>query len=296
MEEAMEKPRISYTALSAYERCPLSYRFQYVDGLAPEVTPHLVFGRAVHAALQWFYDRDVPVPPSLDELLLYLEGCWSREGFSSEEESHLFLEHARAVLSCFYRHNADSFRLPVAVEHRFELDMGDIWLTGVIDRVDRHDDGRYEVLDYKTNRRLPELSKLKEDLQLPIYQIACRQVFGINPAKLTFYFVVPNQRYSTRPLDEESLERVARLRDVGSRIAQGEFPARPGRLCPWCDYYDICPEGKGSQDVESSFISRYRALLRRKKALERMIGELEEEMRALGLDFSGEEECLANPL
>ncbi|MEJ5186945.1 MAG: PD-(D/E)XK nuclease family protein [Candidatus Geothermincolales bacterium] len=282
----MGKPRLSYTALSAYERCPLSYRFQYVDGLAPEVTPHLVFGRAVHSALQWFYDRDVPVPPTLEELLSYLESCWSEEGFSSREESLLFLDHAREVISCFYRHNVDSYRLPVAVEHRFELDMGDILLTGVIDRVDRHEDGRYEVLDYKTNRRLPELSKLKGDLQLPIYQIACRQVFGINPSKLTFYFVVPNQRYSTRPMDEESLRVVmARLKEVGSRIAQGEFPARPGRLCPWCDYYDICPEGQREPSGEQPLLARYRALLRRKRALEKMIEELEEEMRDQGLAF-----------
>ena len=281
--------RLSYTAISSYERCPLSYRYRYVEGIEEEPSPHLSFGRSLHAALEWLYRRDVPVPPSLEELHAQLLGCWSSEGYEDEEQEESFLEHAREVLTCYYHANVADFRLPVALEERFEMNMGGYILSGVIDRVDRHPDGRYEIIDYKTNRRLPELSRLRKDLQLPIYQLACREVWGITPSKLTFYYLVPNQRFSTRPLDEEGLARVReRIDVVAELISRAEFEPTPNRLCDWCSYRDICPAFDRAQDAEGNLRSRHRALLKRRDRLEELISELEAEMSSLGLSLEDE--------
>ena len=276
--------RLSYSAISAYERCPLSYRYRYVDGIEEEPSPHLSFGRSLHAALEWLYRRDVPVPPTLQELLDHLDSCWSSDGFEGEEQESSFLEHAREVLSCFYHVNVADFRLPVALEERFELDMDGYVLSGVIDRVDRHPDGRYEIIDYKTNRRLPELSRLRDDLQLPIYQLACGEVWGIMPSKLTFYYLVPNQRYSTRPLDVGGMARVReRIGRVAERISAGDFEPTSNRLCPWCSYRDICPEAQRGDDDRESYRARHRALLSRRERLDELILELESEMLSRGI-------------
>jgi len=275
--------RLSYSAVSAYERCPLSYRYQYVAGLEVEPSPHLSFGRSLHAALQWLYARDVPVAPSLDELLSHLEACWDGEGFEDPEEELSFLRHARDVLSDYYRLNVRDFRLPVAVEQRFEIPMEGYLLTGVVDRVDRHPDGSYEIIDYKTNRRLPELARLRDDLQLPIYQMASRELWGISPSKLTFYYLLINQKYSTRPLDDAGLERVRnRLRQVAEGISSGRFPANPNRLCPWCSFRDVCPTRVPADDIPQGLRARRAALLRRKERLEALIAELEAELEDLG--------------
>ncbi len=155
-------------------------------------------------------------------------------------------------------------------------------LTGVIDRVDRHPDGTYEVIDYKTNRRLPELRRLREDLQLPIYQMACRELWGITPAKLTFYYLLINQRFTTAPRDEESLVAVRqRLARVAEGIRAGSFPPTPNHLCPWCSFADICPTRTSSGDLREELESRRRALLLRRRNLDRMIEELEERLREL---------------
>lgn len=277
--------RLSYSAVSAYERCPLSYRYQYVDGLEVEPSPQLSFGRSLHAALQRLYARDVPVAPSLEEFLSYLEECWDREGFQDAEEELSYLRHARDVLSDYYRLNIHDFRLPVAVEQRFEIPMDGYLLTGVVDRVDRHLDGSYEIIDYKTNRRLPELARLRDDLQLPIYQMASRELWGISPSKLTFYYLLINQRYSTRPLDEEGLARVKRrLRLAAEGISHGDFPATPNRLCPWCSFRDVCPTRVSADDIKRALRARHAALLKRKERLEVLIAELEAEMEELEAD------------
>jgi len=275
--------RLSYSAVSAYEKCPLTYRVQYVERIEVKPTPYLSFGRSLHSALEWLYDRQSPIPPSLEELLSFLESCWSSEGFSDREEEDSYLRQAREVLTGFYRSNMEDFRLPLAVEHRFELNRGDYVLSGVIDRVDRHPSGTYEIIDYKTSRRLPQLSRLREDLQLPIYQLACREIWGISPAKLTFYYLLPNQRYSTKPLDEEGLTRVIdRLDAVADGVAREEFPAVPNRLCPWCSYRDICPEEADGGDERERYLSRRMALIRRMENLEKLLVELEDEMRLGG--------------
>lgn len=280
--------RLSYTALSSYENCPLSYRFQYVDGLEVEPTPYLSFGRSMHAALEWLYGRSTPEPPTLEGLLSFLDSCWSREGYSSQEEERSFREHGREVLTRFYYKNVDDFRLPIAVEERFELDMGGFILSGVMDRVDCNPDGTYEIIDYKTSRRLPELSRLREDLQLPIYQLACREIWGITPSKLSFYYLVHNQRYSTRPRDESGLARVReRLETVAEAISHGDFHATPNRLCPWCSFQDVCPERVSAMGEGEALRSRHAALLRRKEKLEKAIAELEEEMRRDEDEFEG---------
>ncbi len=271
--------RLSYTAVSAYERCPLSYRYQYVDGLELEPSPHLSFGRSLHAALQRLYSRDVPVAPTLDELLSYLDDCWDAEGFKDPEEEQAYRSHAREILRAYYRLNVGEFRLPVAVEQRFEVPMDGYLLTGVVDRVDRHPDGAYEIIDYKTNRRLPEIARLRDDLQLPIYQIASQELWGITPAKLTFYYLSMNQKFTTRPLGEESLSRVReRLRRAAEAIASGTFPPAPNRLCPWCSFRDICPASSLVSDASQALHARRQALLRRKERLDELIAELEAEL------------------
>ncbi len=283
--------RLSYSAVSAYEKCPLSYRFQYIDGLEVEPSPYLSYGRSMHEALEWLYGRDVPDPPSLDELISYLDSCWSSEGYADSEEEGSYLHHARDVLAQFYHKNIGDFRLPLAVEERFEIDMGDFILSGVIDRVDRHPDGSYEIIDYKTNRRLPELKRLREDLQLPIYQLACGEVWGITPSKLTFYYLVPNQRYSTKPRDEQGLARVKeRLTLVADSISEGIFPATPGHLCPWCSFEDVCPQRIAVDDIGENYRARHSAMIRRREKLERAISELEDEMREKGLAPGGEDQ------
>lgn len=271
--------RLSYTSVSAYERCPLSYRYQYVDGLEVEPSPHLSFGRSLHASLQRLYSRDVPVVPTLEDLLSYLDDCWDAEGFRDPAEERSYRQHAREVLRRYYHQNAGEFRLPVAVEHRFEVPMDGYLLTGVVDRVDRHPDGSYEIIDYKTNRRLPEIARLRDDLQLPIYQMASRELWGITPVKLTFYYLLMNQKYSTRPFGEEELSRVKeRLRRAAEGIASRRFSPTPNRLCPWCSFRDICPAGPSSKDASQTLRARHAALLRRKKRLEDLIAELEAEL------------------
>ena len=55
-----QRDYLSYSAIRTFQACPLKYRFRYVDCLPEESVPAaLVFGAAVHAAVEHFYVKQL---------------------------------------------------------------------------------------------------------------------------------------------------------------------------------------------------------------------------------------------
>lgn len=233
--------RLSFSSISTYETCPAKYRFRYEERLQPAPSPALSFGESLHRALRLFHSRPVPVAPSLGELHEMLEAVWVGDGFADEAEERMYLDHGRQVLAQYHRDNAGEYRIPAALEFRFAIDVEGVQVTGVIDRMDRLPGGGYEIVDYKTNRRLPPQSAVDRDLQLSVYHLAAGEVWGIELERLTLYYLLPGQRMTTsRTLaDDDELRR--RIATVAERIEAGKFEPRENPLCDWCDYRRVCP-------------------------------------------------------
>lgn len=59
-----------------------------------------------------------------------------------------------------------------------------VWIKGKIDRIDRHTDGRWAVLDYKTGHKAKKTSSIRgrgevwKDLQLPLYALLVTELTG----------------------------------------------------------------------------------------------------------------------
>jgi RecB family exonuclease len=236
---------LSYSAISTYQKCPLQYRFRYVDGVPSEPSPSLSFGSSIHEALRWFYAVPTPDPSSLEDLLLYLEECWISDGYLDPAEEARYFCQAKSTLELYYRHYAEGFRLPAALEHKFKVDLGFCTLTGVIDRLDKDPDGGFEIIDYKTSRRLPPARRLASDLQLPLYHIATERIWGVSPEKVTFHYLLINHRHSFTVTDERLRHTLSEVERSASLIECGRFESTRNNLCPWCDYLRLCPAWDG---------------------------------------------------
>ncbi len=237
-----ERPlRLSYSSISTYELCPLQYKFKYVEREEGVRTPALAFGESLHEALRLFHHQPVPVAPGIGQLLAYLDQVWDASVYADEREEKTYKDHAKQVLAQYHRANSRPFRLPVAIEQRFEISIGDVKVTGIIDRMDRHPDGSYEIIDYKTNRRLPPRRIVERDLQLSIYYLAAQEVWGITPSLVSMYYLLPGQKISATRTPEDVAATRERIAAVAAQIAAGEFPATENRLCNWCDYQAKCP-------------------------------------------------------
>ncbi len=233
--------RLSYSSISTYETCPAKYKFQYEEKLPTTSSPALAFGDALHRTLHRFHDRPVPVAPSVEELHEMLDAEWVDDGYRDPGEEALYREHARQVLAEYHRANAGSFRIPAALEFRFTVEIEGVQLSGVIDRMDRIPGGGYEIVDYKTSRRLPPKAIVDRDLQLSLYYLAAQEIWGIKPERLTLYYLLPGERMTTfrTPADADDLRR--RIATVAERIAAGKFEPRANPLCDWCDFQHVCP-------------------------------------------------------
>ncbi len=233
--------KLSYSSISTYETCPAKYKFQYEEKLPTTSSPALAFGDALHRTLHRFHDRPVPVAPSVEELHEMLDAEWVDEGYRDAGEEALYREHARQVLAHYHQDNAGSFRIPAALEFRFTVEVAGVQLSGVIDRMDRIPGGGYEIVDYKTSRRLPPKAVVDRDLQLSLYYLAAKEIWGIEPERLTLYYLLPGERMTTlrTPADADHLRR--RIGTVAERIAAGKFEPRANPLCDWCDFQHVCP-------------------------------------------------------
>src|SRR5437899_9309344 len=189
--------KLSYSSISTYETCPAKFRFQYEQRLPTVRSPALAFGDSLHRTLHRFHDRPVPVAPSVQELHEMLEGEWVSDGYRDHSEEETYRQHARAVLAEYHRDNAPDFRIPAALEFRFTVDIEGAQVSGVIDRMDRIPGGGYEIIDYKTSRRLPPKQQVDRALQLSVYHLAAREIWGIEPERLTLYFLLPGERMTT---------------------------------------------------------------------------------------------------
>ena len=123
-------------------------------------------------------------------------------------------------------------------------------MGGVIDRMDRIPGGGYEIIDYKTSRRLPPKAVVDRDLQLSLYYLAAREVWGIEPERLTLYYLLPGERMTTFRTSADSDDLRRRIATVAERIGAGKFEPRQNPLCDWCEFQPLCPLFRHKYDRE----------------------------------------------
>ncbi len=238
---SFRKKRLSYSQFDTFQTCPLKYNYRYMMGIPVPPSHAANFGSSVHNTLNQFYRiLKQGDQVSLELLKNLYEKNWLSQGYENAEHEKTRKEKGWEVLEVFYESNSDPWTIPAFLEKPFNLKMGDFWINGRIDRIDKLTDGSYEVIDYKTGRS-KSYHNLEKDLQLSIYALACRDVLKLPVSMLSLYYLEENEKLSTNRTDEylDSLSH-----DVSGLISEMEhskFPATPGFQCNFCDFKLICP-------------------------------------------------------
>jgi putative RecB family exonuclease len=206
----------------------------------------------LHACVEYFFKVNTPPPPTLDKLLHFYEQNWLSVGYASPEEERRYRDFGKDILAGFWAIHQADFRLPVALEKSFFLDIEGVKLRGFIDRVDKLESGGLAVIDYKTNKELFTADYLADDLQLTIYQMAAEKTWGLPVERLTLYHLRSNTACSCAPRGHARLEETRRLVvEVAEKIARGEFPATENEFCP-CDFPEYCPYHRHKFQIATS--------------------------------------------
>ena len=242
---------LSASDVDLYRTCPLKYKFARVFAIPQEPTINQRFGILVHNVLDRYHSEEMrgfggpdevgDGDGGLDRLLALFEAGWRRTGFGYSDDELQYRDRAVAALARYHeRHTAGASR-PVWLERRFSFKIGEHTIGGRVDRVDRHPDGSYELIDYKTGApRKP--SELTDDVQIALYRIAARDAWEIEARDGSYWYVLDDEKVPAGG-EPDAIERVERtVLEVAAGIASQDFEPRPDfQTCSWCDYRLICP-------------------------------------------------------
>jgi DNA helicase-2/ATP-dependent DNA helicase PcrA len=229
---------LSASDLDTYRICPLKYKFARVFRIPQEPTIHQRFGIVVHQVLERFHAAGGGPLSRLRELF---EISWRRSGFGGSDDEVQFRERAVEALERYWRLDRESDAEPVWFERSFAFKLGPHLLRGRVDRVDRHPDGSYELIDYKTGKaKTPD--ELSEDVQLSLYQMGARESWRLETSAQSYFYVLTGEKVPV----EHSEEELERVKDTVAEIAGGILkqrfePTPSAEICRFCDYRIICP-------------------------------------------------------
>ncbi len=229
---------LSASDIDTYRICPLKYKFARVFRIPQEPTINQRFGIVMHQVLERFHTEG---GGSLERLRELFEISWRRSGFGDSDDELQFRERAVEALERYWRQDDASEAEPVWFERSFAFKIGPHLLRGRVDRVDRHPDGSFELIDYKTGKAKTE-DELREDVQLSVYQMGAREAWRLETSAQSYFYVLTGEKVPVEHSAEE-LERVrATVSEIAGGILKQRFEPTPSPdVCRFCDYRIICP-------------------------------------------------------
>lgn len=235
---------LSYSRLSRFETCPLSYRLHYIDKKQAEPGLPLRFGKTIHAVLERLIKEvvDDERTGTLSEeraIELYRE-AWGAEQLTGMD---VFAEGLAILRRFIAEQGVVDHRDVLAIEKEFRLPVGPFEVLGFIDRVDWIDDETVEVIDYKTNHQLFTRDEVDTSLQMSLYEVAARRLWPwAKKVKLTFWMLRHGVRQVTTRTEEQLADALAYVETLGRQTETAtEYPARLNTNCSYCDHRKQCP-------------------------------------------------------
>lgn len=281
----------SYSALDTFLTCPLKYKYSQIDRIRTPKSKEMVFGTLLHNTLKIVHTPGI-ISPTVEQALDFFSKNWNAEVFADEFEERAAFSQGVSMIQDYYKKNDIAKINIVDLESRFQVEIGDSEkhiITGIIDRIDRTEDG-YEIIDYKTTRKLPSQEKVDNDLQLSIYLAAFlkrypKEIENLDKIKVSLYYLKHGVKLSSRRTLEQVKQSEDLMLDLIGQIKESKFEPTLSGLCDWCGYQNICPMWKHkfkkeeTEDIDSAkIIEEYIALKDELKSKSDRIGELQEKL------------------
>lgn len=239
---------VSVTQIKMYLRCPLQYKYRYVDGLKIPPVSAMTLGKSIHSVLEINYkqkiesNQDLPTGKMLD----LFSDCWEKEVketvFEEDEKPGIVKDDGVKLISVYHAQISPTIT-PKHVEKEFELSFSNVSYTlkGFIDLVDIAD----VIIDHKTAKRSMPENDVASDLQLTCYALAYRNIFGAEEKELRFDVMVRNktpkiQQIPTKRTQADIDRFLKVLAYVSKAIGQGIFYPNENWMCGSCGYRGRC--------------------------------------------------------
>jgi DNA helicase II / ATP-dependent DNA helicase PcrA len=233
---------LSAGAIERYDNCPLQFKLQREWKIPGSVSANLLYGNVAHQVLKDYFDAVIAGKPRTAEqsVALFME-MMTAAPFDDAHQRDLYIAKGKGEIAEFVAaQTAAAFPKVLHTEKSFDIKVNDIRVTGRVDRIDDLGDNTVRIVDYKSGTPKDQ-EKAKRSIQLSIYALAAKEAWGYDAQKLVLYNLEDqSEAEATRDAAELDAAR-ERVRKVAESIAAGDFHAKPGQNCSYCDYRELCP-------------------------------------------------------
>lgn len=244
----MNNTHLSITQIKMYLRCPLQYKFRYIDGLKIPPVSAITLGRSIHSALEVNYCQkmktreDLPVEQVTDLFSDFWEADVKETLFDEDEKPGKVKDEGVGLITTYHSRVSPTIQ-PKVVEKDFELSFEnvDYTLKGKLDLVDNQD----IIIDHKTTKRSMPQDDINSDLQLTCYALAYRHALGQKEKALRFDVMVrtknPRIQQITTQRSQEDINRFLKILAYVSKASTlGIFYPNKNYFCGICGYKELC--------------------------------------------------------
>lgn len=273
LKDLADNFKLAATSLNSYLLCAYKFKLDKLLKVPHAKKAHLSFGTAVHKALESFYtklknDHEVP---SKEYLIKQFEVAMA-ESIMTKQDLKVYTGKGQEMLSSYYDQNASDFREPLATEQSLSVKLGDIELTGKIDRLEWVNDPELaewadqaaklvRVIDYKTGtpKTMGQIEGNTKDSDGELRrQLEFYKVLVDSDPTLNYQFGEGMLDFIEEPLskgkdgkrrllvkDEDADKLKTKIKEVMKSIRALEFPKTTNyKTCEKCYFKDHCwPNG-----------------------------------------------------
>lgn len=247
---------VSASRLSLWSRCPLAWKFRYIDRIRSPTSPSLFLGKVVQAQLEVFYrHRQLGIDLDATDLESRLDAKWAtvvgeeNMKFDSVLKETNLKEKASGLVAAYVQQVPEDEPLPIAVEATMEVPVVDpvtgenlgIPMLGVVDLILDNPLGA-TVIDFKTAANAAPLLEISHEVQLSCYSLMFRSLTGKQESSLEIRRLVktkePKIEVWPYPARKEShFSRLfALIRAYLDFLDAGKFEYRPSWACSMCNF------------------------------------------------------------
>lgn len=251
-------PSISPSRIGAFTDCPRLFQYQAIERLDQPPTVWTLKGTLVHAALEGLFSSGAPQARTVERALGCLDDAVrdpegaaqiGRLGLGAVELA-AFLDDARALVRRYFDLEDPRGIDAVGVELRLETPLHEgevppgVVLRGIIDRLDRAEDGSLVIVDYKTGRA-PKPGRERARLAaVETYALLCERALGVRPTTVRLLHlrepVVIERRIGSPEVTRQERRAISVWDAIEKAHAAGRFSPSPGPLCRTCSFADRC--------------------------------------------------------
>jgi len=236
---------LSYTQISTFTKCPLSYKYRYIVRIPVPQSAAASFGDTIHKTMRdWYKSAIGGRELSWDEIYDIYKKNWVKDGYASKKHEEMMFKRGKKFLEDYQKNEFDRNIKVFYIEELFRIPVGDnLKIGGRVDRVDDLGGGKVEIIDYKTGS-LPTQKKVDKDLQMTIYALAVAEkgFLGKDPKDvlLSFYFFGENKKLSTKRTKKDLKLAKEEIIKKADEIEKSDFKPKPSKLCDFCEFRMIC--------------------------------------------------------